>query len=619
MIWRRHPFMRDVIEQRKVHWLVACLLVCAIADGVLAHPQADNVTPIVKLESGTIEGTHFSVAKDELAFLGVPYAAPPVGELRWKPPQMVKKWNGTRKATEFGAPCPQLPAKWFPYIAGNEDCLCLNVWVPRLSAKAKLPVLVYFHGGSNTQGYSQMTPLGPALSRRGLVVVSANYRLGPFGFLAHPALTAESEHHSSGNYGLLDQLQALRWVRDNISRFGGDPGSITVIGQSAGAVDICLLMASPMATGLFQRAIMESGDCQSVFNKDIRKTVPYNSVGGGAEETGERFASDLGVTDSPDALKKLRGISSDEILKAWSEDRQVHFDAIVDGWVIPEQPAKTFADGRQMRVPVLVGSNANEATVFGHGGPKTVDDYRKYLAEDTGKYADQEFRVYPASTDAEVAARYLQLQDDFFAYGAYSMARAMTRVGQRAYLYDFSFVETGKRASLGAYHGMELKFLSNSFPANWEHNRDDEMLGEAIRTYWTQFAKTGNPNGRGLAEWPAYDGPSDQLLDFGCTITVRQVEPATANARGDHAEDFRRYRGGKWPVIVVPRQLRGLARSVTDLRRSSRHRRRQYGNVGGTRLWTRRASSNGRRRLSVGGSQRRESAEAVANIRHDHA
>ena len=332
-----------------LHWLKTCLLACMITSG--AYPETPAATPpTVKLKSGILEGAHLVPMQNGATFLGIPYAAPPVGELRWKPPQPVSRWNGTRQATQFGAACPQRPASWFPYIGWSEDCLFLNVWTPQLSANAKLPVLIYFHGGSNTQGYSQMTPLGPALAPEGVVVVSANYRLGPFGFLAHPELTAESPHHSSGNYGLLDQLQALRWVRENIAHFGGDPDRITVMGQSAGAVDVCLLMASPMAAGLFQEAIMESGDCQSVFNEDIRTPIPYNFIAATGEKSGELMAEDLGATNGADELHKLRAIPADEILKAWGQDRRVHFDAIVDGWVIPEQPATIFAKGRQMHI-----------------------------------------------------------------------------------------------------------------------------------------------------------------------------------------------------------------------------------------------------------------------------
>jgi carboxylesterase type B len=348
-------------------------LVIALPYQARAHQESRPEE--VSLRAGVLEGIRFGSAPNEVAFLGVPYAAPPLGELRWKPPQPVIPWTGERKAMEYGAACPQLPARWFPFIGWNEDCLYLNVWTTHPSTHAKLPVIVYFHGGSNTAGYGQADSLGPSLTGLGVIFVSANYRLGPMGFLAHPALTAESPNHSSGNYGLLDQLMALRWVRDNILRFGGDPGQVTVMGQSAGAVDTCLLMASPLATGLFQRAIMESGDCQSVLNEDIRQPLQYNSIS--------------------------------------------------------------------------------------------------------------------------------QFQDDLFAYGAWSMARAMTRAGQQAYLYDFSFAEAGKRAALGAYHGEELLFLSNTFPVDWEHSQYDELLGQAMRTYWTHFAKTGNPNAPGLPHWPS--------------------------------------------------------------------------------------------------------------------
>ena len=499
------------------------LLICVIAHGAGAPALPEAAAPTVTVKSGILEGTHFGSAGNEVAFLGVPYAEPPIGELRWRPPQPVHPWTGPRKATEFGAPCPQLRASWFPYIGWQEDCLYLNIWTPQFSRTAKLPVIVYFHGGSNIAGYSQMTPLGPGLSGLGVVVVSANYRLGPMGFFAHSALTAESEHHSSGNYGLLDQLQALGWVRDNIAHFGGDATRVTVMGQSAGAVDICLLMASPMAAGLFERAIMESGDCQGTLNEDARTPIPYNSISGSGEQAGERLANDLGVADGPGALEKLRNIPADEILKTWSQDRKVHFDALVDGWVVPEQPARIFADGKQARVNVLVGSNADEATVFGHGGPKTVDAYKEYLLGDTGEYADQEFKAYPAMSDADVSRQYLQVQTDFFAYGAYSMAQAMTRASQKAYLYSFTYRATGKRAQLGAYHGEELQLLSDSFPADWQHSPEEKRLGDAMRAFWTQFAKTGNPNVPGGTEWPAYNTHLDQYLALGNTIGVRTV------------------------------------------------------------------------------------------------
>jgi para-nitrobenzyl esterase len=505
-------------------WATACLLVVAGVNAARSAVASDEPTPRVTLGAGVLEGTHFGSDKNDVAFLGVPYAAPPVGELRWKPPQPVQQWDGVRQATQYGPACPQPPAGYLPTISWNENCLYLNVWTTQVSANAKMPVIVYFHGGSNTVGYSQFTPLGPALAPRGVVVVTANYRLGPLGFLALPALTEESKHHSSGNYGLLDQLQALQWVRENISRLGGDPARVTVMGQSSGAVDICLLMASPLATGMFQGAILESGDCQSVLNEDIREPIAYNSISGTGEGVGARFSKDLGVADGHDALQRLRRIPADELLKVWNRDPQVHFDAIVDGWVIPEQPAKIFAEGKQLRIPVLVGSNADEATVFPDGGnPKTIGEYKDYLRGDTGKYSDDEFRLYPAESDAAVPAQFLRLEDDSFAYGAYSLAESVTRSGQKAYLYYFTFAETGKRAHLGAYHGEELKFLSDTFPADWEHSRDDEELGKAVRGYWIQFAKTGDPNGEGLAPWLAFNEKANEWMELGRAIRAGVV------------------------------------------------------------------------------------------------
>ena len=513
--------------QRRFRSLVVCSLALGLSrPGRALVPAQVAPPPTVTLEAGVLEGLHFGSAPNEAAFLGVPYAAPPVGERRWKPPQPVDAWAGRRKATQFGASCPQPPASWLPNLAWSEDCLYLNVWTTQPSPSARRPVVVWLHGGGNKMGRSQHNPLGPALSRSGLVVVSVNYRLGPFGFLAHPALTAESEHHASGNYGLLDQLEALRWVRANVSRFGGDPSQITLMGHSAGAVDTCLLMASPMAAGLFQRAILESGDCQGILNQDLHTALPYNSIIGSGEGAGERLVGDLGIAGDSDLLRKLRGLPAETILDAWTKDPQVSLDAVVDGWLIPEQPARTFAEGKQLRVPVLVGSTSDEATIFtGHGGgPKTVDQYRKYLEGDVGKFADQEFRAYPAADDAEVPAQFLRLQNDSFAYGAFSMAQAMTRAGQKAYLYRFSYAGAGKRARLGAHHGLELLFLSDSFPSDWERDQDDQGFGEVMRAYWTQFAKTGNPNAPGLPAWPAYDTRGDQYFELGRTIGVRPVD-----------------------------------------------------------------------------------------------
>jgi len=498
-------------------WYAGGAVALVLVSTCHAQGAHDSSTPTVTLVSGALRGMRFDNERNGVAFLGVPYAEPPLGELRWKPPESVARWAGIRDASQFGAACPQLPEPWLTYPHWSEDCLFLNVWTRQMSARHKQPVIGFFHGGSNRAGYSQRDLLGPSLSRSGIVVVSANYRLGPLGFLAHPALTAESPHASSGNYGLLDQIEALQWVRENIARFGGDPGRITVMGQSSGAVDICLLMASPLARGLFQQAILESGECQSTLNKDIRTPISVNGISGTGEEAGERLAADLGITNGPNMLQKLRSVSVDTILKVMSSDRDLQFDAIVDGWIVPEQPAKIFAEGRQAHIPVLVGSNADEATVFGPG-PANLSEYRRFLHSDTGVYADQELQAWPASKDSDVPGQYLKLENMSFAYGAWSMARAMMRVQQPAYLYLLTWIQTGKRASLGAHHGEELPFLDDVYPSNWGSSDGDKAFGETLRTYWTNFAMTGDPNSPGLPQWTSFDLSSDHVFSLGQRI-----------------------------------------------------------------------------------------------------
>ena len=503
---------------------LAAALACIWLLRVQTRVQADGAAPEVTVNKGVLEGTYSGGQIGSAAFLGVPYAAPPLGDLRWEPPQPPGKWSGVRKATDFAPACPQLPAGWLPYPVWSEDCLYLNIWTPKLSPEARLPVIVYFHGGSNRSGYSQLTPIGPALSPLGVVVVTANYRLGPFGFFAHPALTRASPHHASGNYGLLDQIQALHWVKENIAHFGGDPDRVTVMGQSSGAFDICLMMASPLALGLFHQAIMESGDCESALIEDIRAPIHFNGIRGTGEGNGEALAADLGVANRSDTIRKLRSISPEAILNAWRLHPQLTFDAIVDGWVIPEQPVRIFTDGRQARIPVLVGSNADEATVFAPG-PTTVLAYRQYLRADSGPWAEREFRLWPASSDAEVPRQYLKLQNATFAFGAWSMARAMSRIGEPAYLYLFTWADAGERARLGACHGEELYFLSDSFPRDWVFVDGQERFGETLRRYWTNFAKSGKPDGTGLPAWPPFDATSNRVLELGRTIQLGPVRP----------------------------------------------------------------------------------------------
>jgi len=353
------------------------IVACCIAWGA-AQSQIDR-GPTASIDSGTVQGAKFGAAPNEVMFLGIPYAAPPTGKLRWKPPQAVDKWEGLRKADEYGAACPQAAEpNWNGYekemqtfepyysLHMDEDCLYLNVWTTNLpgpAAVTKSPVMLWIHGGGNIDGASQVVPVGPLLARMGVVVVSINYRLGVLGFMAHPALSAESPHHSSGNYGLLDQIEALGWVKRNIAKFGGDPGNVTIFGVSAGSADVCYLMASALARGLFQRGIMESATCSDFINPELKTPTHYLAGEGTAEDIGLRVMHDLGIADGPNALAELRAKPAKQIVEVTSQYNTVLVGATVDGWFLTEQPALALTEGRLASVPVIVGSTSDESTV----------------------------------------------------------------------------------------------------------------------------------------------------------------------------------------------------------------------------------------------------------------
>src|ERR1700727_661138 len=328
----------------KLHFLL-------LGAGFVASATAQSpleTRPTATIDAGTLQGANFSPAPNEVMFLGIPYATPPAGELRWKPPQPLEKWHGTRKADTYGAACPQaVEPNWNgyekemqtfePYYSFHmdEDCLYLNVWTTNLPGAgpiaAKFPVMFWIHGGGNNDGASQITPMGPLLARKGVVVVSLNYRLGVLGFMAHPALTTESPHHVSGNYGLLDQIAALEWVKRNIAKFGGDPDNVTIFGVSSGSADVCYLMASPLALGLFKRGIMESATCSDFISPELKTPTHYLAGDGTAEDIGLRLMHDLGIADGPDALARLRATPAKKILDASSKKNTVLVEFMVDG------------------------------------------------------------------------------------------------------------------------------------------------------------------------------------------------------------------------------------------------------------------------------------------------
>ncbi len=373
--------------------------------------------------------------------------------------------------------------------------------------------MVWIHGGGNIEGSQEWPPLGPVLAKHGVVIVTINYRLGVFGYFSYPALTAESPHHSSGNYGLLDQMAALKWVHRNIASFGGDSQRVTVFGASSGSLDICDLLASPLADGLFQGAILQSGVCAD----GLAPTLDHQ------EADGERIVADLGVAVDSQVLMHLRAIPVDELLHRASEEKEVDFNPVLDRWVFREQPAIAFEEGRQAKIPVVVGSNADEVSIFKSplvGGrshdPGTVEAYQQWLIENFGAHAQQLFEAYPAKTDHDVTQAVRNLETDReFGFGSRLLAREVAASGQRAYLYNFTYVASGPFQALGAFHSEESILLSKRYWTSWVSSPDDERLSGILIDYWVQFASTGTPGGKGLAPWPPYDPKTDEAQELG--------------------------------------------------------------------------------------------------------
>ncbi|HUK91870.1 MAG TPA: carboxylesterase/lipase family protein, partial [Blastocatellia bacterium] len=494
--------------------LASLLSVMWAPPGLGAKATPDGV---VKLDSGLISGDLGASGKDVRVFKGIPYAAPPVDDLRWKAPQPVKPWIGIRPCNEFGPAEPQLNTLEMVYGAKlsrtSEDCLYLNVYAPA-KLSGKFPVMVWIHGGGFTLGEGA-TYDGENLARQGAVVVTINYRLGVFGFMGHPALTKESGHASSGNYGLLDQIAALHWVKRNIAGFGGDPGRVTIFGESAGGASVVYLMVSPLARGLFQRAIVESG---AILGRE-------NSLGD-LEKYGERFANQVGA--GSDGLASLRKMSAEELFKkstAFSQaglGRGVSFRPIVDGWVVPEEPASVFQAGRQSNVPLMIGCNADEGSLFVRlVNYKTLDDYEK-AARTNYPNPDAVLALYKASNVTEARAATSRAFTDGMAAGSVLLARLNSKTNPNTYLYHFTRVGNDPRfAGMGAYHASEIPYVFSGGAAMPHFDATDLALGRAISRYWVQFAAKGDPNQPGLIEWPKLAPAADRYLELG-----NEIKPA---------------------------------------------------------------------------------------------
>jgi para-nitrobenzyl esterase len=460
-------------------------------------PLSAAITDPVRVEQGQLSGVQGS-SPDVRVYKGIPFAAPPVGDLRWRAPKPAADWPGVRKADQFSATCMQTP-----YAEGSlyrsepqpvsEDCLYLNIWTAAKSASDKRPVMVWIHGGAFTRGSgSTATYNGENLAKKGVVLVTVNYRLGIFGFFAHPELTGESDHHSSGDYGILDEIAALQWVRKNIAAFGGDPNRVTIFGESAGSWAVNVLVASPLTKGLFQSAIGESGGNFAVMTKlaDL-------------EKTGAKAGS----------LQELRAKSADEALKMTGA-----FSVNVDGWLLPTDVMTIYENGKQNDVPVLIGSNADEGTAF--MPPKiTLAGFEATAKQRFGANAERFLKLYPATSDDEAwKASAALMRDQTFGLQMRTWARMQTKTGKApAYLYYFSRIPPGPVAQhYGAFHASEISYVFGTGDIGkrpWQ--QADRDLSEVMSTYWVNFAATGNPNGKEVPAWPVYDEKKDLAMGLG--------------------------------------------------------------------------------------------------------
>jgi para-nitrobenzyl esterase len=464
----------------------------------------------VSIESGVVEGKQVGAVR---IFLGIPYAAPPVGDFRWKPPVPPAKWVGIRKATEFGAHCMQGPIyedMIFHDSGGSEDCLSLNVWTPAKTSEAKLPVMVWIYGGGFVAGTtSEARQDGEHLAQQGVVVVSMNYRLGVFGFLAHPELAKESGHNSAGNYGLLDQLAALRWVHQNIAAFGGDPANVTIFGESAGSFSVSALMASPLAKGLFQKAIGESGAAFSSSG------LPFDPLGVREEKDSKLVGSTFGVQ----TLAELRALPAQKLLDAFGTPGPTAFafGPDVDGYFLPESVPAIFAARKQNDVPLLAGWNHDEGSfeiVFSPQKP-TVDSMKATAQKEFGAKAAEFLRLYAVDTDAQARRSMLDFAGDrFIAWATWRWIDAQSTTGkQPVYRYRFDLAPPADPEGpqeLGAFHSAEIEYVFGQLDskARVKWRPQDRKLSAQMQRYWANFARSGDPNGEGLAKWPPYASSS---------------------------------------------------------------------------------------------------------------
>ena len=500
--------------------------------GMMAQTQVKTVEGI--LEGKDLSGIH--------VFKGVPFAAPPVGNLRWKAPQPVQKWEGVRMAKEFG-PNPMQEALFgdmnFGTKKNSEDCLYLNIWTPAKTMKEKLPVLIYFNGGGLMAGSgSEPRYAGDAMARKGIISITANYREGIFGFFAHPQLSKETSYKGSGNYGFMDQVAAIRWVKDNIEAFGGDPDRITIVGESAGSVSVSALMASPLCKGLFAQAMGSSGSTMGFKKIQTLKEAEKNGVELAqqiaqeiAKKNGKKVGKNVGLKN----LNDLRALPADELMKLAAIKSMP--SAIVDGYFLTEQPVETFAKGNQTKVPLLIGGNNQEMTPWAvlMGKQPTVENLKAGAKATFGEEnIDELFRLYGINSDKDVLEQPgINLASDLFLdYSTWKWGNMHKLTsGQPVYRYRYchprpAMAIKGKVAGLaggvqdakegqpvmpqdkGAVHSADIEYAMGTLPTNriYDWQPEDYMISDIFSQYYVNFVKTGNPNGLGLVEWPSTNG-----------------------------------------------------------------------------------------------------------------
>jgi para-nitrobenzyl esterase len=506
------------------------LLSTAVLACFTAAPSPAGPAPKVKIDTGTVAGK--SDGKID-TFLGIPYAAPPVGDLRWKPPTPAAKWSGDHDATKFGSRCMQTDVfhdMIFRDPGISEDCLYLNVWTPAKRGGAMLPVMVWIYGGGFVAGAaSEPRQDGTSLAKQDVVVVSMNYRLGVFGFFAHPDLATESENHAAGNYGLLDQVAALEWVKRNVAAFGGDPGNVTIFGESAGSFSVCSLMASPLTKGLIHKAIGESG---GAFSGTGLKLEPAATIG----PRHAQFASEsLGAK----TIGEARALPAQKVLDAAADATKggaFRFGFDIDGYFLPESVADIFAAGQQNDIPMIAGWNHDE----GSSGPP--DPANKPSAATMKALAEKEFaagqseeflKLYPAASDTQAARSTTDFAGDrFIAYATWKWLEAQKATGKSPvyhYRFDMALPFDSKRpgGAMVAFHSSEIEYVFGQLDSKpWVSWRpQDRSLSAAMQKYWTNFARTGDPNGPGLPKWPTYDSATGYETIYFNVATKAEKDP----------------------------------------------------------------------------------------------